>query len=87
MFNIVGNLKKKCGHHEKSCELKQLLFLRVYLLDGCERRYAARADVDGADGPPPLHRTLPHPRHQGPGNIQLYIIFYFTVFLTKIMDL
>ena len=23
--------KKKCGHHEKSCELKQLLFLRVYL--------------------------------------------------------
>ena len=31
IFNIVRNLKKKCGHHEKSCELKQLLFLRVYL--------------------------------------------------------
>ena len=22
IFNIVGNVKKKCGHHEKSCELK-----------------------------------------------------------------
>ena len=31
IFIIVGNLKKKCGHREKSCELKQLLFLRVYL--------------------------------------------------------
>ena len=29
IFNIVR--KKKCGHHEKSCEFKQLLFLRVYL--------------------------------------------------------
>ena len=29
--NIVGNCRKKCGHHEKSWELKQLLFLRVFL--------------------------------------------------------
>ena len=28
VFNIVG--KKKCGHLEKSCELKQLHFLRDY---------------------------------------------------------
>ena len=27
----TASLKKKCGHHEKSCEFKQLLFLRVYL--------------------------------------------------------
>ena len=25
------SLKKKCGHHEKSCQLSQLLFLRGYL--------------------------------------------------------
>ena len=25
-FHIVGNSNKKCGHHEKSCELKQLLY-------------------------------------------------------------
>ena len=37
IFNIVGNLKKKCGHCEKSCELMQLLFLRVYLSDLTER--------------------------------------------------
>ena len=27
----TGPFKKKCWHHEKSCELKQLLFLRVCL--------------------------------------------------------
>ena len=30
IFNIVGNFKKKCGHHDEKLELKQL-FLRVYL--------------------------------------------------------
>ena len=30
-IRYFGKLKKKCGHREKSCELKQLLFIRVYL--------------------------------------------------------
>ena len=38
IFNIVGNLKKKCGHREKSCELKQLLSLRVYLSEKFKKK-------------------------------------------------
>ena len=36
-FKDIQYCREKCGHHEQSCELKQLLFLRVYLSGSSSR--------------------------------------------------